>query len=78
MRRHPVFVPVRSCVVKSETARLLRAVLRLVEDDVKAVADSVVEIDEREAAHYRMHEDRLRLLEDVLVIERQFSRKVPS
>lgn len=38
--------------MKAETARLLRAVLRLVEDDVRELADCVVEIDEREADHY--------------------------
>lgn len=37
--------------MKAETARLLRAVLRLVEDDVRDIAESVVEIDEREANH---------------------------
>lgn len=39
--------------MKRETARLLRAVLRLIEDDLREVADSVVEIDQREAAHYQ-------------------------
>lgn len=38
--------------MKAETARLLRAVLRLIETDVRELSDAVVEIDEREAAHY--------------------------
>lgn len=37
--------------MRAETAKLLRAVVRLVEDDVRDIAESVVEIDEREAAH---------------------------
>ena len=40
--------------MKRRTAALLREVLRLIEDDVRATADSVVEIDEREAAHHRL------------------------
>lgn len=51
--------------MKRETARLLRGVLRLIEADVREIADSVVEIDEREAAHYGHLESRVRLLEDV-------------
>lgn len=39
--------------MKAETARLLRAVLRLIEDDVSEWKDAVVEIDEREAAHWQ-------------------------
>ena len=38
--------------MKRSTARLLRGVLRLMEDDLRDVADSVVEVDEREAKHY--------------------------
>lgn len=39
--------------MKAETARLLRAVLRLVEDDVRELAECVAEVDSREAEHYR-------------------------
>ena len=45
--------------MKRQTARLLRGVIRLIEDDLRECADSVVEIDEREAAHYRDTLERL-------------------
>lgn len=37
--------------MKRDVARLLRAVLRLVEDDVRELTETMVEIDEREAAN---------------------------
>lgn len=39
--------------MKREVAGLLRAVLRLVEEDVRELAEAVVEIDEREADHWQ-------------------------
>lgn len=50
--------------MKAATAKLLRAVIRLVEDDVRELADTVVEIDEREAAHFGFIMARVELLED--------------
>lgn len=38
--------------MKGNTARVLRGVLRLIEDDVRELTDAVVQIDEREAKHY--------------------------
>jgi hypothetical protein len=55
--------------VKRETARLLRAVLRLIEDDVRDISDAVVEIDQREAEHYRDHSERLTVLEHRLAVD---------
>jgi hypothetical protein len=37
--------------MKRQTARVLRGVLRLIEDDLREIADSVVQIDEREASN---------------------------
>lgn len=71
--------------MKAETARLLRAVLRLIEDDVREIADSVVEIDERSASHHARItdlENRLQVHMDVslphLRAADNHSRKVPS
>lgn len=58
--------------MRNETARLLRAVLRLVENDVAELQDTVVQIDEREAAHY----GELRKLQaDVDLLARSMSRQ---
>lgn len=52
--------------MKRETARLLRAVLRLIETDVRELSDTVVEIDEREAEHSASLRTRLDAIEHEL------------
>lgn len=57
--------------MKAETARLLRAVLRLVEDDVRDLSECVAEIDDREADH---HAYTVRLGERVTALEFRLMR----
>lgn len=49
--------------MKRQTRKLIRAVVRLVDDDVVALADAVVEIDEREAGHSASMRERLDAIE---------------
>lgn len=49
--------------MKAEVARLLRGVIRLIEDDVRELADCMVEIDERESHHAHAFDARLSRLE---------------
>lgn len=61
--------------MRNETARLLRAVLQLVEKDVRELADTMVEIDEREAAHFA---ELQRLRSDVDMLARYFNAARPA